>query len=308
MRIVSWNIRRARQESTTGRYLLELDPDVALLQEVCAIPAFISNVYSVVSRPAATKTGSPSKFSTALLVKSSQIETFYLTSSVEWVNDELRRFSGNLVAGRVGFASLVSVHSPAWPLDREKLKGYDLSNVKLEQNPDVWVTEILRSAVRESDRSTSWIVAGDFNSSETFDHTWGSGNQEVLDRMKAEGFTEILFRSMGKLTPTFRNPRGGKTIHQLDHFFVTNDLLSKLTACNVGNAGRVFDGNLSHHLPIIADFTTAKNCVCVGSKLSRFFGIFDREQITAVPLSRQSGTLTLSFNGWKGIPCRRLLL
>lgn len=60
----------------------------------------------------------------------------------------------------------------------------------------------------------------------------------------------------GKLTPTFRNPSGGKVIHQIDHFYVTPMLLSRLTRCDVGPAERGFESSpmLSDHLPIVADF------------------------------------------------------
>lgn len=254
MRVVSWNIRRARQNSPAWDYLTELGPDVAFLQEVGAIPSFISNDYSVISRPAATKSGNPPKFSTAVLIKSHQIETFYLKSEIPLVNDDLARFSGNLVAGRTDFAAFVSVHSPAWPLERERCDLYEVHGIKLKEDPDVWVTELLWAALREADLSKPWIVAGDLNSSETFDLTWGSGNKEILDRMQAAGFTEALRHKRGELTPTFRNPRDKKVIHQIDHLFVTSDLLRVLTSCNVGDEERVFGGNLSDHLPIIADF------------------------------------------------------
>lgn len=82
----------------------------------------------------------------------------------------------------------------------------------------------------------------------------GLRNQEILDRMKAAGFTEILSEKMGMLTPTFRNPSGGKILHQIDHFIVSEDFVPKVTSCQVRNQDIVFGRNLSDHLPIIADF------------------------------------------------------
>ncbi len=72
--------------------------------------------------------------------------------------------------------------------------------------------------------------------------------------MKSLGFDECLRYTTGQLTPTFRNPRGGKVIHQLDHLFVTHPLIKQLMACGTSNEERVFGYSLSDHLPIIADF------------------------------------------------------
>lgn len=43
-----------------------------------------------------------------------------------WVNEELRRFEGNLVAAKVALDSgerlrVLSAYSPAWPVDRVRL-------------------------------------------------------------------------------------------------------------------------------------------------------------------------------------------
>jgi hypothetical protein len=58
------------------------------------------------------------------------------------------------------------------------------------------LTEILWSAIlNENIKDLPWIVAGDLNSSVTFDTMWQEGprgNQEIQDRMSALGFTECL--------------------------------------------------------------------------------------------------------------------
>jgi endonuclease/exonuclease/phosphatase family metal-dependent hydrolase len=133
----------------------------------------------------------------------------------------------------------------------------DVSSIKLTLNPDVWVADLLWAALRSIDlHKDLWLVAGDFNLSETFDAWRGGprGNREYLDRMATLGMTECLRKMKGQLTPTFRNPRGGLFIHQIDHLFVTDSLLSGLLSCEVGSPERVFGESLSDHLPIVADF------------------------------------------------------
>ena len=128
----------------------------------------------------------------------------------------------------------------------------------MTQNRDVWATELMWAALRSMHIANEepFIVAGDLNSSETFDDPRPRGNREIIERMNALGFYDCLRMFKGKLTPTFRTPHGGMVMHQLDHLYVTPMLLSRLVQCDVGSAERVLEPRpmLSDHLPIVADF------------------------------------------------------
>jgi exonuclease III len=186
-------------------------------------------------------------------------------SRIPWVADELRRFAPNLMAFSVKVGSGASInvaciYAPAWPVSRDRLKDVDVRSVKLAQNPDVWVADLLVAALREqlNENQTQWVLAGDFNSCESFDMWKGGprGNREWLNRMAALGFTECLRYSQGALTPTFRRP-GKEVPHcQIDHFFVSNGLAQRLISCRTGDLERVYSLGLSDHLPIVADFQT----------------------------------------------------
>jgi exonuclease III len=263
MRVVTWNCRRATATSPVWDHFRELAPDVALLQEVADVPASIAKEWTSVSRPAVTKSGGIQRFSTAVFARGEIAESLTLTSPTAWVQSELARFSGNLISCRVRLGdgpeiNLVSVYSPAWPVDRGRLVGIDSTGVRLAQNADVWLADVLLAALQaiESPPDVRWIVGGDFNLSETFDLWKGGprGNREYLDRMAAFGLTECLRHTTGALTPTFRNASGGKIVHQMDHLFVSRPLADRLTECRVGCAERIFDSGLSDHLPIIAEF------------------------------------------------------
>lgn len=84
------------------------------------------------------------------------------------------------------------------------------------------------------------------------------GNREFMDRINALGFHDCLRMFQGKLTPTFRTPRGGTIVHQLDHLYVTPVLFSRLRWCDVGDAERILEPRpmLSDHLSIVADFVS----------------------------------------------------
>jgi endonuclease/exonuclease/phosphatase family metal-dependent hydrolase len=188
-----------------------------------------------------------------------------LQSELAWVNDELNRFAPNLLAHHVVIDDLpplvvVAVYAPAWPVSRERLRDQDVSTVKLSQNPDVWVADLLVVALKaqELGSSTLWIIAGDFNSCESFDMWKGGprGNREWLDRMAALDLVECLRHSQGALTPTFRRPSGLAPRSQIDHIFASRRLSDRLLSCRTGDPDRVYGHHMSDHLPIIADFAS----------------------------------------------------
>jgi exonuclease III len=71
--------------------------------------------------------------------------------------------------------------------------------------------------------------------------------------MIASGYTGCLRQATGQLTPTFRHSTGSVRA-QIDHLLTSATLTQRLRDCRVGSAKRVFDGGLSDHLPIIANF------------------------------------------------------
>lgn len=265
MRVISWNIRKATKTSLAWKILTDLDPDVILLQEVSSIPRTIKDIFDIKFHLAIGKTGKPQDFGTAVFVKGKIINELPLCSEYDWVNQELKYFAGNLTSyivkpTRGPILNIISVYSPAWPIDTSRYQGIDIAKVKLKNNKKLWVTEILWSALKNASLvDAPWIVGGDFNCSETFDLTFSSGNREILDRMEALGFTECLRAYNGKLTPTFRNPRDNKIAHQIDHMFITSTPLLKLENCTVGDQIFIFGKSVSDHLPIITNFMDIQN-------------------------------------------------
>ncbi|HXH70137.1 MAG TPA: endonuclease/exonuclease/phosphatase family protein [Pyrinomonadaceae bacterium] len=264
MRVITWNINKANTgREETWNYLCALNPDLVFLQEVGWIPDFIENEFNCLNKKAAYKNGQPQSFATAILVrKNITLKSFQLLSELNWVNRELDFFSGNFLAAEIilenGFhAQTISVHSPAWRIEPARLVGIDINEIKLKNNSDVWGTELLWAALNYMmpENNLPWIIGGDFNFSVTFDLPKPRGNQEIIDRMNKLGLVECLFHKKEILTPTFKNANDKKIIHQIDHLFVSADLISNLEFCDTGNSQHIFENSLSDHLPIIADFS-----------------------------------------------------
>lgn len=266
MRVLTWNCRRASAQHPLWDYLVELAPDVALLQEVGALPErLLASFDSRLATPR-TKDGRPQRFSSALLARGRIGNPVSLSSSHDWVDEQLKCFEGNVLSFEVTLGAqerltVVAVYSPAWPVSRSAYGKQDVAGVKLEQNPDVWVTDLVTFALRShhQENGRPWVVAGDFNSCETFDSWKGGprGNKEWLNRMAGLGFVECLRHHQGRLTPTFRGP-GRKTAScQIDHLFVSQQLATRLIGCVTGAPDRVYGQQLSDHLPIISDFANS---------------------------------------------------
>jgi hypothetical protein len=257
--VLTWNMRRSSPDSHSWDIIRKLSPDVCLLQEVGGIPKDISDWYKILQEKATNKNGVPQKFSTVILSKE-PIEQFRLKSSIEWVSKQLDFFSGNFLCGSTNIdgnkINLISVYSPAWIVNPDNINHSEIKGIKLELAKEIWPTEILYSGLINEKITVDehWIIGGDFNSSPTFDTLWPGGPrgcQEIIDRLYALNLRESLFEHNQQNVPTFRNPKGGKIIHQIDHVFLSEKLFSNLISSNVLSDFGVFENKLSDHYPIL---------------------------------------------------------
>jgi exonuclease III len=273
MRVISWNMRRAGNSHPAWDVLLDMNPDIALLQEIGEMPQAVEIKYKKISKFAAKKQGGDQNFSTAVLFKGDIVEEISLSSKLEWVNPILKFFEGNFIGCIVQLKAfdkpinVFSIYSPAWSVDQSSMNnqidGVDLSNIQLKENPMLWPTEIIWLALKEKIvKDSHWIVGGDYNSSPRFDERKADGSlfpplyrgtTEVLQRMKDLGFSECLATFNGKSIPTYKNNRSKRVEDQLDHLFATQIFTENLIDCRVGDKN-IFEENISDHLPIIADF------------------------------------------------------
>lgn len=267
MRVITWNVRRAMKDSRVWNILINLQPDVVLLQEVGEIPESIKEIYKIKRERPVNKKNNPQKFMTVILIKGEIISDIQLFSKQDWINKELTFFKGNFVGCVAKIEghnpiNIICVYNPAWNIDEKRLEGIDISIIALKDKTKLSGAEVLSDALKEIVKiSDTWIVGGDYNWSDTFEKDYPGGppglvtcgNKELRERMYSLGFKECLREYNQKVIPTFRNPNGNKVIHQIDHLYVTNDLFSNLSKSIVGD-NEILERKLSDHLPIIADF------------------------------------------------------
>lgn len=177
MNVVSWNIRKAKENSIAWQILESYKADIILLQEVLRIPEHILSAYNVVFRPAISESGKQQIFGTAVHTKYTIKQEIPLISSNEFIQQELEFFKGNFIPLQLMISdnthiNVISVYSPPWSIPTSHYNGVDISNIKLKLNKRMWATEILHAFLREQriTQTDNWLVGGDFNSSETFDY------------------------------------------------------------------------------------------------------------------------------------------
>lgn len=94
-------MRHAGAKSKAWALLRDTEPDLALLQEVSAVPAEIRREYSVAFEYAAGREGRAQTIGTELLCRGELGDRIELRTSLTSVNPALQRFRGNLVAHKV---------------------------------------------------------------------------------------------------------------------------------------------------------------------------------------------------------------
>lgn len=225
LRVLTWNCRNASVNSPAWDYLLELDPDIALLQDFRTIPDRVLEAYATgPDMVSASEPGKAPQYFAEILAKGTVSRRLDLPASEEWIKRELHAYRDYFTARHVELDSglhltAMSVYSPAFALDTPRLENVDTSSIRLPQLNEMYGTELLwatlaQMRIRPEER---FVVGGDLNSSETFDIPKPRGNRTVMDRLHDLGLTEVLRESRGGLTPTFRTTYGGYITHQLDH-------------------------------------------------------------------------------------------
>lgn len=260
MRALSWNVRGASADSLDVWGALKvLNPDVALLQEVAGVPDDLLKTHRFIGFHAATKNGGKQRFKTGVLVHGGAVTSVRLTSDDRYLQEALDAYSGNIVHIRWERQSgevwhLLSCHSPAWPLFSYRTTiPRAIRAFKSKLSDDLWLTDLLHRYVQEqrqmAEDDARWLVAGDFNSATTF--SWEQGqNQEVIDNMRAAGLEDAILDMAGEAVPTFRHSCGSVK-HQLDYFYLCAAAKKGLVSCKVLDDRRVFECNLSDHLPLL---------------------------------------------------------
>jgi exonuclease III len=238
-RVVSWNMGRRSNKDEQWRYLLdELDPDLAVLQEVRQPPTWIADrggAFIIAEKVPGSGRG------TAIYARRPPLERIPLQNGGGYFAATRLRLPG----GRTG--SALSVHAPT----DTKLIGSSLAR---------YLRAVFDSLASDLDdfRGRSF-VGGDFNISRAIDKAYKFRPDEIRSH---EGFLVWLEKehnlvecccANGEKRSFYRRGRAHPD-YQNDHLFVSRRLASARSSCEVLDWDE--DG-LSDHAPVVGDFATA---------------------------------------------------
>lgn len=272
--VVTWNMgywmHRGRHSDAWAYLLNSLRPDIAFLQE-CVPPDDLAG-YQVIWHRAYPNGTQP--WGTALLVSEGlDVASARLDDVDRWIAglpaDGEKRALPRIVGidGWIASASVtmpdgksalvVSLHNPSYELERWRTRDVDLTGIKLERNPDVWLVDILFHFLRPRlAAGERMLIGGDFNYSRALDlpPRGDHGNNEFFDRLNHEGFVSLhrIFRSHDE--QTFFDHRKGP--HQLDYLYADPWTGNRCRACTVVPYDDV--RGLSDHAPVHACLSFAE--------------------------------------------------
>ena len=262
MRIITWNLNNRKSNSIAWELIFELKPDLVLLSEVNHIPEDLRG-YDSHFEPAMGNKGNFRKFKTSLLCKGKIGPSFDLVAKEDWVTKAIADHPGNYVCRKICLDSgnlynVISVHMPSWQFPHEKYTE-DISDVALPNYPKVFMSELLWAALKTSLslHDDPWIIGGDFKTSEFIGSTktQRAANVEAIARLERLGLIETVRHWNNGPVPSWKPIRKNAAMkHQLDHLYVSKDLLPVMSNARMGEKEQVLENGLSDHLPIIADF------------------------------------------------------
>jgi hypothetical protein len=239
-RVVSWNLNHSRKLDEQWRFLLdELDPDLALLQEVRQQPTWVAERGGAF---VGAETAPGSGRGSAIYVRRPPLKKISLGS-----HDGYFAAAGlSLPGGRPGIA--LSVHGRT---DKNRPGGY------------YYLAEYLRSEFNSlasllGNFRRNCFVGGDFNLSRILDRKYKYRPDETRSHGgffawlgREHGLSECCCAA-GEKRSFYRHPTQGA--YQDDHLFVSSTLAKSLGACEVLDWEV---GGLSDHAPVVGIFAAA---------------------------------------------------
>lgn len=227
MRVISWNMAHNRR---AWEYLGELDPDVALLQEVnpSKAPGWVHEKWpDQVAWPPASWS-----WRSAILAKPGLDLTPFPGGP------EGMEVGGWIATGFVtlpdGTNTLVgSVHAPPLRVSPEHLVGHDPASVKLSKSRVPRYYDVAYATYRNRTRGGPFIVGGDWNISRDL---WrvlhpDTHDKEFFDRAARDGWTDCYRRDHKHEGQTWY--RAGNLPYQFDHVFCDEKTAQSMRSCEI---------------------------------------------------------------------------
>jgi endonuclease/exonuclease/phosphatase family metal-dependent hydrolase len=228
VKLVIWNMHDAgrayskRRHADAWRYLRDLNPDFALLQEA-RLPADAAEVWQgglVFSPTWLVEPGNEKAWGSAVLSSSVSIVDCRDLARGPWLTEPQ---GGAAAIARTDGSDplwLASLYSDAAPLGPERCELHKdtIRSLKLCEPPKVWAIELVAPELARLFGESAFICGGDLNSGLLFDKNYRkTTNQVLFENLAALGFVDLRTRHFAEEQRTFFAKNKGH--YQLDHVF-----------------------------------------------------------------------------------------
>lgn len=257
MRLVTWNMGCAfpgsgymAHHERAWRALMDLDPDVALLQEARPPEWVTNNGASVVGRPR----NDGGSFHTLIWSRNRKLQP--LETSMELVT----LIQGQMVAaettddlGRPLLVASLHAQTGAWPQEPFAALSKRVRDL-LPEGRDIWQQDVMLAEARQAFGERPFVAAGDMNVASRMDDIhgrrspmWGSG--QWFARARDAGWLRCHLKfHAGEEQTFFRPGKEREQMYQLDHFFADPSTYDSAVRCDVLAPANLAE--MSDHAPM----------------------------------------------------------
>ena len=224
MKILTWNMgypfHRSKHKEAWDYLINDLDPDIALLQEVVPSDELEE------SGRVLWKVEKGNSFGSAIYLKSGVLKSV-----------EFGSYPGRVIAAEVTHLDLllISIHAP---IDQY---GYIMPNL-----------QPIFAAVKDLSMDRKFVVGGDMNTARLWDEVGGTTRHTGFFKdLEDSGFYDCAWNIHGREVQTFY---GKKTNHpfQLDHLFIDNASKNRLKSCEIVEFKEPLS-SFSDHVPVVME-------------------------------------------------------
>lgn len=220
IRVVVWNMAggygyQAERHDAAWRYLADLEPDIALVQE--AVPPRWAAKHWAGMVAAQKYPGSRIPWGSAVLTREGPLERFVTSSETPCLDFV---WGGTVVARSPWLDGrwLISIHSKAESKHPSQYPPHMMAAVRLCHPEKVWEVELAAADLESLLVGQQFIAGGDLNSSLGFDANYGRRtNVTQFANLRAAGFNDLRLPFEAEEQQTYF--KRGRRPYQLDHVY-----------------------------------------------------------------------------------------
>jgi len=263
--VVTWNLaywtpgafNSIPNQQRQWRFLLDLDPDVMLVQE-CRLEDLAAVDGATPYRVIGARPGKWTACSA--VVAKRDLDPVPAERPGPWFEFLSGYLALATIATDIGQLLVASVHTPAKVVTDPCLSDADHGALCRPGVGRAWHNDLAFAAIEELPKEAGFIVGGDWNTARLFDTVYPEGAEgspmagaAFFTRATEHGWVETMRQKWPEEIPTYL--KAGTAGYELDHLFTDAALAGRFEGCDVvSEVDGVPAADVSDHAPVVAEF------------------------------------------------------